>query len=70
MAFDAANLGIQVHTTGASGNGVRALHDILALIDEGPPHVPVWRTYPLAEAAAALDLSRTGHVGGKIVLLP
>ncbi|WP_374200178.1 hypothetical protein [Streptomyces sp. AC555_RSS877] len=24
----------------------------------------------MEEAAAALDLSRTGHVGGKIVLLP
>ncbi|MER5219569.1 NADP-dependent oxidoreductase [Streptomyces flaveus] len=70
VAFDAASLGVQVHTDGASGNGVRALQDILPLIEEGRLHVPVWRTYPLAEAAAALDLSRTGHVGGKIVLLP
>ncbi|GCB44392.1 NADP-dependent oxidoreductase [Streptomyces sp. NL15-2K] len=70
VAFDAADLGIQVHTDGASGNGVRALRDILALIEEGRLHVPIWRTYPLAEAAAALDLSRAGHVRGKIVLLP
>jgi len=70
LAFDAANLGIQVHTDGPSGNGIRALHDILALIEEGRLHVPIWRTYPLTEAAAALDLSRTEHVGGKIVLLP
>ncbi|WP_330285717.1 NADP-dependent oxidoreductase [Streptomyces sp. NBC_00576] len=70
VAFDAGDLGIQVHTDGPSGNGIRALHDILPLIEEGRLHVPIWRTYPLAEAAAALDLSRTGHVGGKIVLLP
>lgn len=70
VAFDAGELGIQVHTDGASGNAVRALHDILPLIEEGRLHVPIWRTFPLTEAAAALDLSRTGHVGGKIVLLP
>ncbi|MDH6627711.1 NADPH:quinone reductase-like Zn-dependent oxidoreductase [Streptomyces sp. LBL] len=70
LAFDAADLGIQVHTDGPRGNTVRALHDILALIEEGRLQVPVWRTFPLTEAAAALDLSRTGHVGGKIVLLP
>ncbi|MFI1036010.1 NADP-dependent oxidoreductase [Streptomyces sp. NPDC020951] len=69
VAFDAGDLGIQVHMDGASG-GVRALHEILALIEEGRLHVPIQRTYPLTEAAAALDLSRTGHVGGKIVLLP
>jgi NADPH:quinone reductase-like Zn-dependent oxidoreductase len=55
---------------GAGENVVRALHDILALIEEGRLRVPIWRTYPLAEAGAALDSSRTGHVGGKIVLLP
>lgn len=70
LAFDTGHLGVQVHTDGPSGNGIRALHDILALIEEGRLHVPIWRTFPLAEAAAALDLSRTGHVGGKIVLLP
>lgn len=70
VAFDAADTGIQVHVGGAGENGVRALHDILSLIEEGRLRVPIWRTYPLAEAAAALDSSRTGHVGGKIVLLP
>ncbi|WP_443066991.1 NADP-dependent oxidoreductase [Streptomyces sp. NBC_01261] len=70
VAFDAGDLGVQVYTEGTGGNAVRALHDILALIGEGCLQVPIWRTYPLAEAAVALDLSRTGHVGGKIVLLP
>jgi NADPH:quinone reductase-like Zn-dependent oxidoreductase len=70
VAFDAGDLGVQVHAGGPSGNTVRALHDILALIGEGRLRVPISRTFPLAEAAAALDLSRTGHLGGKIVLLP
>ncbi|MGY1496816.1 NADP-dependent oxidoreductase [Streptomyces sp. QTS52] len=70
VAFDAGQLGVHVHRGGPSGNGIRALHDILALIEEGRLRVPISRTFPLAEAAAALDLSRTGHLGGKIVLLP
>ncbi|WP_254401414.1 zinc-binding dehydrogenase [Streptomyces sp. AC555_RSS877] len=41
VAFDAAPLGIQVHTDGPSGNGVRALHDILLLIGKGRLQVPV-----------------------------
>ncbi|WP_371572470.1 NADP-dependent oxidoreductase [Streptomyces sp. NBC_01314] len=69
-AFDAGDLGVQVHRGGPSGNAVRALRDILALIEEGRLQVPISRTFPLAEAAAALDLSRTGHLAGKIVLLP
>jgi NADPH:quinone reductase-like Zn-dependent oxidoreductase len=70
VAFDAADTGIQVHVGGGGENGVRALHEILSLIEQGRLRVPIWRTYPLSEAAAALDVSRTGHVGGKIVLLP
>ncbi|MFG2732819.1 NADP-dependent oxidoreductase [Streptomyces canus] len=70
VAFDAAGTGIRIHTNGADGNGSRALREILALIQEGRLHVPIARTYPLTQAAAALDASRGGHVGGKIVLLP
>jgi NADPH:quinone reductase-like Zn-dependent oxidoreductase len=32
--------------------------------------VPIWRTFPLAQTAAALDASITGHLNGKIVVLP
>jgi len=32
--------------------------------------VPIWRTYPLAQTAAALDASQSGHLHGKIVVLP
>jgi NADPH:quinone reductase-like Zn-dependent oxidoreductase len=70
VAFDAGDTGIQIHVGGAGENGVRALHDILALIEEGRLRVPIWRTYPLTETAAALDASRTGHLNGKIVLVP
>jgi NADPH:quinone reductase-like Zn-dependent oxidoreductase len=69
VAFDADDTGIQIHVGGGE-NGVRALHDILTLIDEGRLRVPIWRTYPLTEAAAALDTSSAGHLSGKIVLVP
>jgi NADPH:quinone reductase-like Zn-dependent oxidoreductase len=70
VAFDAAGLGIQVHTDGGGPRLSRALKDIVALIEEGHLQVPISRTYPLSEAAAALDASSTGHGRGKIVLLP
>lgn len=31
--------------------------------------VPVWRSFPLAEAAAAQRAVDTGHVRGKVVLV-
>ena len=41
----------------------------IALADAGRLHLEVTREFPLTEAAAALELSKTGHVRGKIVLL-
>ncbi|MFC9845982.1 NADP-dependent oxidoreductase [Streptomyces sp. NPDC060223] len=70
VAFDAAATGIQIHGGGAGDSGTRPLQDILALIDDGRLRVPISRTYPLQEAAAALDASHDGHVSGKSVLLP
>jgi NADPH:quinone reductase-like Zn-dependent oxidoreductase len=32
--------------------------------------VPVSRTFPLEEAAAALELLAAGHPGGKLALIP
>ncbi|MEV0361349.1 zinc-binding dehydrogenase [Nocardia fusca] len=55
-----------VHLGGS--NDVQALDEILELIDQGKRQVPIFRTYPLSEAAVALEVSRTGHVRGKIVL--
>ena len=66
VAFDAADTGIQVHLGGS--NDVKALDEILELIERGKLQVPIFRTYPLSEAAAAIEASRTGHVRGKIVL--
>ncbi len=69
-AFDAADHGVRFHAGGGGQDTVRAVRDILALIKDGRLQLPIWRTYPLTEAAAALDASRAGHLGGKIVLLP
>ncbi|MET7781324.1 NADP-dependent oxidoreductase [Streptomyces sp. NPDC005388] len=70
VAFDAADTGIQVHMSAPGGNGAQALRDILNLMEQGRLRVPIWRTFPLAEAADALQVSQAGHLGGKIVLLP
>ena len=59
-----------MHTDGGGPYLDRALRGIVALIEEGRLQVPISRTYPLSDAAAALELSNTGHVRGKIVLLP
>lgn len=70
MAFDAAASGIQIHMSDPGASGPQALRDILALIEAGQLRVPISRTYPLDEAAAALEVSESGHLGGKLVLLP
>ncbi|MEU1034801.1 NADP-dependent oxidoreductase [Streptomyces mirabilis] len=70
VAFDAADTGIQVHMSAPGENGAQALRDILNLMEQGRLRVPIWRTFPLAEAADALRVSQAGHLGGKIVLLP
>lgn len=49
-------------------DSVRA--DLVALAAAGKLVVPMARTFPLAEAPAAVDLLKTGHPGGKIALLP
>jgi NADPH:quinone reductase-like Zn-dependent oxidoreductase len=70
VAFDAADTGIQVHMSAPGESGAQALRDILNLMETGRLRVPIWRTFPLAEAADALQVSQAGHLGGKIVLLP
>ncbi len=45
--------------------GLRALTD---LADRGKLRVPVAETFPLARLADAFELSRTGHVHGKILI--
>ncbi|MFI2288697.1 NADP-dependent oxidoreductase [Streptomyces niveus] len=70
VAFDAAGSGIQIHMSEPGAVGAQALGDILALIEAGRLRVPIQRTYPLGEVAAALEVSESGHLGGKLVLLP
>jgi NADPH:quinone reductase-like Zn-dependent oxidoreductase len=70
VAFDAAAAGIQIHVGGPGSEQVPALREIVSLIEQGRLSVPVWRTYPLAQTAAALDASRSAHLHGKIVILP
>jgi NADPH:quinone reductase-like Zn-dependent oxidoreductase len=47
-----------------------AVPSVLALAAQGSLRLEVTRTFPLDAAAEALELSKTGHVRGKIVLLP
>jgi NADPH:quinone reductase-like Zn-dependent oxidoreductase len=70
VAFDAAATGIQVHAGGSGSELGPALREIASLIERGRLTVPIWRTYPLARVAAALGASQSGHLHGKIVVLP
>jgi NADPH:quinone reductase-like Zn-dependent oxidoreductase len=47
-----------------------ALREAVRLMSEGALEVPVWKTYPLSEAAAAHAASEHAHHRGKIILLP
>jgi NADPH:quinone reductase-like Zn-dependent oxidoreductase len=67
--FDAPRLGARV-TDGSEGHAWQTLQEAAALYAEGRFTMPVERTFPLEEAAAAHDLSESGHVRGKIVLIP
>jgi NADPH:quinone reductase-like Zn-dependent oxidoreductase len=41
-----------------------------ALVADGTLELPIWKTYPLADAAAAHAESERGHLRGKIILVP
>jgi NADPH:quinone reductase-like Zn-dependent oxidoreductase len=43
---------------------------LIALAGDGQLRVPVARTFPLADALAALRLLKSGHPGGKLALTP
>jgi NADPH:quinone reductase-like Zn-dependent oxidoreductase len=43
---------------------------LITLAAEGKLVVPVARTFPFAEAVAALELLKAGHPGGKLALIP
>lgn len=61
------------HTAPMAGADTPAPHGLAiaaALADEGRLRVPVAAAFPLAEAAAAHELSENRRTGGKIVLVP
>lgn len=70
VAFDAADTGIQVFAGGTGDERGPALREIVPLIEKGTVIVPIWRAFPLEETAAALHTSNSGHLRGKIVVLP
>ncbi|WP_432975238.1 NADP-dependent oxidoreductase [Dactylosporangium sp. CA-233914] len=65
--FDAPKHGARV-TDGSQGRAWATMREVAALYSEGRFAMPVERAFPLEEAAAAHDLSESGHVRGKIVL--
>ncbi|MFJ2900690.1 NADP-dependent oxidoreductase [Streptomyces sp. NPDC087218] len=58
-----------VRFSGAAGSVPEALAEAVELITRGRLHIPVEKSYPLAEAAAAHIDSRAGHTRGRRVLL-
>jgi len=70
VAFDAAGTGIQVHVGGAGSEHGAALRELAALAEQARLVVSISQTFPLTEAAAALSASTTGHVHGKLVVVP
>jgi NADPH:quinone reductase-like Zn-dependent oxidoreductase len=66
--FAAGELGVQV-TTGGGGQRER-LEQVAGLLAAGALEVPIAGTYPLERIGEAYDLSRVGHVRGKLLLRP
>ncbi|KOT82926.1 NADPH:quinone reductase [Streptomyces rimosus subsp. pseudoverticillatus] len=58
-----------VRFSGVTGNVPQALAETVDLLSRGKLHIPVEKSYPLAEAAAAHIDSRAGHSRGRRVLV-
>jgi NADPH:quinone reductase len=71
-AFGRADSGIVLISGDDPETNVRAeaWRRLLAGAADGSVKVVVARTYPLADAAEALQFVRDGHAGGKVVLVP
>ncbi|MEU4929499.1 NADP-dependent oxidoreductase [Streptomyces yokosukanensis] len=55
--------------SGVTGNVQQALAEAVRLIAQGKLHIPVEKSYPLAEAPAAHIDSRAGHTRGRRVIV-
>ncbi|MEY9906033.1 NADPH:quinone reductase-like Zn-dependent oxidoreductase [Catenulispora sp. MAP12-49] len=58
-----------VRFSGAAGSVTEALTEAASLIAQGKLHIPVDKSYPLAEAAKAHIDSQAGHTRGRRVIL-
>jgi len=70
---------VSIADPGATGRGGRwiwvrpdgaGLAELAYLVDRGVISVEVAQTFPLSDLGAAFDLSRTGRVRGKLVIVP
>lgn len=64
--FSAPRQGAQISTGGS--NATDALTEAARLFTQGVFHIPVAKTFPLAEAAEAQAASAAGHVAGRLVV--
>jgi NADPH:quinone reductase-like Zn-dependent oxidoreductase len=69
-APDAKEHGVRFSGGDAGVDVSAAFPDVARLLAAGELVLPVWRTYPLADAAEAHRASEAGHLRGKLVLLP
>lgn len=65
--LDAPRLGVRF--SGVAGSVPAALAEAADLISRGKLHIPVEKSYPLAEAAAAHTDSQAGHTRGRRVMV-
>ncbi|NEE06466.1 zinc-binding dehydrogenase, partial [Streptomyces sp. SID7499] len=65
--LDAPEFGVRF--SGVAGSVPDALAEAVALISRGRLHIPVEKSYPLTEAAAAHIDSWAGHTRGRRVLI-
>ncbi|MBQ1122043.1 NADP-dependent oxidoreductase [Streptomyces smyrnaeus] len=65
--LDAPKLGVRF--SGVAGSVPEALTEAADLISRGKLHIPVEKSYPLAEAAAAHTDSQAGHTRGRRVMV-
>jgi NADPH:quinone reductase-like Zn-dependent oxidoreductase len=68
--FGAGELGVIVTGGAGAERAAEALPEVAGLIDAGRFHLPVQEAFPFARAAGAHRASESGHVRGKLVLVP
>lgn len=69
-ASDAAQHGVRFSGSDEGVDVTDAFPELARLLAAGDLVLPVWRTFPLDEAAEAHRASEAGHLRGKIVLRP